>query len=403
MNRRLLILDDEPGILEAYAGILAPRSSPTVRSSRQVAGAAPQPTEAIGAFEPTYVSNGPDALKAIETALTEGRPFAGGFFDVKLGPGWDGIETLKRAKDVDTDFLCVIVTAYQDRSIEDITKLFGETFSDRWDFLSKPFTRGEILQKANNLVANWDRRKREKEYIERIKTQQEQLVRSERLAAVGTLARGIGHEFGNILLSIMGNADLALQTKDPQQMEEALQLVGKSSERAAVILRNLQSMVKKEAIRVPHDIHIPIKEALELVAFELRKQSIALTHQYAKNLPLILMDRIEIGQVFLNLTINAIHAVAGRKGQIHVETKLLDGGVQINFSDNGKGIEPKHLGRIFEPLFTTKEGTGSGIGLSVSKKIIETHQGQIHVNSILGQGTTFAIWLPAADSIRETK
>jgi protein-export SecD/SecF family membrane protein len=88
----------------------------------------------------------------------------GGFFDVKLGPGIDGIETIRQAKDIDPNIMCCIVSAYQDRQIEEIMKIFGDEFSDHWDFLTKPFSSAEITQKANNLISNWNRKEREKEY-----------------------------------------------------------------------------------------------------------------------------------------------------------------------------------------------------------------------------------------------
>lgn len=397
MNHRLLILDDDEGILEAYAAILSPKTNaPVVRSSRAStrtqAAVAPvlQPVQ----YEVTYTKTGLEAISAIEQAYAAGLPYAGGFFDVKLGGELDGIDTIRRIKDIDPDLLCVLVTAYQDRSIEDITNVFGATFSDRWDFLNKPFTKAEILQKANNLTANWDRRRREKEYIEKIKAQQEQLIRAERLAAVGTMARGIGHEFGNILLSIMGHADLALQSKDPAQMEEALKLVGKSSERAAIIIRNLQSMVKTEPKREKVDLVLPIKEALELVGHEIKKKAIKVTEQYAPDLPKTVVNRVEIGQVFLNLIINAIHAMGNKGGEIRITADADENTIRIMVADSGCGITEENLAKIFEPLFTTKGNKGSGIGLSVSKKIIENHGGHISVRSEVGKGTVFLIQIP---------
>ena len=403
MNRRLLILDDESGLLDAYRIILEPgaNSSPmgALVSSRSggsaaaVASSAPSAETEVEIFEPVYVSTGEEAIAAIQKAVQDEQPFVGGFFDVKLGPGIDGIETIRQVKDIDPNMLFVTVTAYQDRNVDEIFKIFGKEFADRWDFMSKPFSRNEIVQKARNLVANWDRKKREKEYLHQIQAQQAQLIKTERLAAVGTLARGIGHEFGNILLGIIGKADLARQKATPEAMTEALKVISNSAERAGVITRNLQTLVKVEGKRESADIRLIIKECFQLVEHELRKGQIEVEESFAQIKP-VNVSKVEIGQVFLNLTLNAVHAMAGKPGKIRVAIEEVQEGVQIDFSDSGCGISKETLTKIFQPLFTTKGDKGSGIGLSVTKKIIDNHQGRISVKSQEGKGTTFRMWLP---------
>lgn len=397
MNKKLLILDDEPEVLDAYREILSPRQDVprAIRSSRRtnavaVTAEAPETLP----FEIEYFSTGLDALKAMEESLKKGAPYAGGFFDVKLGDGIDGIETIRRAKELDPHFLCIIVTAYQDRSVEEITRIFGDDFTDRWTLLNKPFTRAEIVQRANHLISDWDRRKREKEYLKKIQEQQEQLIRAERLAAAGTMARGIGHEFGNILLRILGKSELALTKKDPIEMENALKIIMSSAERAGVIVRNLQSLVKMEAKREEGFLTTPLDEGIELIGHEFKKAKIEVIKQYDPTLPKILMNKVEIGQVFLNLLINSIHAMENTGGKLHLKTSCNSDRIIAEVIDTGCGIEPQNLEKIFEPLFTTKGVRGSGIGLSVSKKIVENHGGTICVSSTIGKGTTFTIFFP---------
>lgn len=401
LNRKILVLDDEPGVLDAYRVILEPAPAPTgIVSSRSRGGAAAAaqaaPQLAAEAFQVQYVSTGPDALNAIRQAVLEGKPFIGGFFDVKLGGEMDGIEVIRQAKDIDAGMQFVMVTAYQDRTVDDISKIFGETFADRWDFLTKPFSRNEIIQKARNLVARWEKQRLEKEYLEQIRAQQDQLVQQERLAAVGTLARGIGHEFGNILLGMMGRSELALQKNDPEAMKEALGLISRSAERAAVITRNLQTLVKAESVFEILDVREPLKDTILLVEHELKKANVKLAEEPAAALPLVNASRVELGQVFLNLMINAAHAMEETKGgTLTVRTAADGGGVSVDITDTGCGIPPENLEKIFRPMFTTKGKKGSGIGLSVTQKIVEGHKGKIGVQSKVGQGTTFRIWLPA--------
>lgn len=160
-NRRLIVVDDEPGLLEAYRTIFSPAAAaPTIVSSRSKAVAPVTAPSGPGPqYEVTYCSTGEDALLKIETAVKAKTPFVGGFFDVKLGPGIDGIETIKRSQGLDPHLLVCIVSAYQDRSLEEIAKVFGEEFDGQWDFLMKPFGRMEIAQKARNMVANWEWRR----------------------------------------------------------------------------------------------------------------------------------------------------------------------------------------------------------------------------------------------------
>jgi signal transduction histidine kinase len=402
VNSRLIVVDDEPGILEAYRIILNPvaANTPRIVSSRRggaaAAVAAPTALPQAGALEVVYVNTGELALQAIEKALKEGKPFAGGFFDVKLGAGIDGIETIRRAKDLDPQLLCCMVTAYQDRSLDEINKIFGVEYSDRWDFLTKPFAHNEIQQKARNLVSNWDRRKREREYLEQIKAQQDQLVRQERLAAIGALARGIGHEFGNILHRIIGIAELALQKDDKEEMKSSLQIIATASERAGVIVRNLQALVKMQVKREAINLYEPMKECLTLIEHELKKASIKVVEDWDGGIGRVNGNKVELSQVFLNLMINAVHAMEAKGGTLTIRSSQKDQSILVEIIDTGCGIPAENLPKLFEPLFTTKGDRGTGIGLSVTRKIVTNHGGAIEVESHVGKGTTFTIVLPAA-------
>jgi len=401
-NSRLIVLDDEPGILDAYRFILSPITPQQgVRSSRRGGNtaAAVAPVAKAEPFEVTYAQTGEQTLELIAKGIEEGHPFVGGFFDVKLGPGMDGIETIRRAQKLDPNILCVIVTAYQDRNIDEINHIFGERFADQWDFLTKPFNRGEILQKARNLVSNWERRDRERRHLTQIEAQQEMMVRQERLAAIGTLARGIGHEFGNILLRIIGRAHVAAMKADPKEMHDSLKLISQSAERAGVIVRNLQSLVRMESKRENGEIRAPLQECLDLMDHELKRVPVEVVLQFPENLPGVRFNRVEMGQVFLNLIINASHALEKtNEAKLTFTARAADGGVTLDIADNGTGIEEENLDKIWDPLFTTKGERGSGIGLSVSRKIVENHGGKISVKSQVGKGTTFQIWLPLAKS-----
>jgi signal transduction histidine kinase len=177
-------------------------------------------------------------------------------------------------------------------------------------------------------------------------------------------------------------------------MEAALQNIVNSAERAGVLVRNLQSLVKMEATREMLSPEVPLREALQLLEFELRKGKVTLVEEGLKSLAPLRLNRVEIGQAFLNIVLNAIQAMEPKGGELRISVIREGGMVGVRFIDHGAGIPVENLPRVFEPLFTTKLGQGSGIGLSVSKRIIENHGGRITVTSEAGKGAEFTTWLP---------
>src|SRR5947209_8391476 len=193
-NRTLLIVDDEPETLKGYSEFLKPRAPTTVRhSSRKPYGTGPATTPALETYNLLLAKSGEEAIELAKTEMKEGRRVAAGFFDVKLEGGMDGLATIHAIKAMDRDIHCVVVTAYHDRTVDEINQLFGEGFKDQWDYLNKPFNQGEIVQKARQMVAAWNNKRR-------LEAMSQQLARSERYAIIGQVARGIGHELGNVLL-----------------------------------------------------------------------------------------------------------------------------------------------------------------------------------------------------------
>lgn len=401
-NRTIIIVDDEPETVKGYVQFLTPAEQNAVRkSSRRAFGTGP--TAAPGtAGAPTadesyrllLAHSGEEALKIVEKEMKEGRRIAAGFFDVKLEGGMDGLATIHAIKSMDPDIHCVVVTAYHDRSVEEINNIFGEQFKDQWDYLNKPFTQGEIVQKARQMTAAWNRKRM-------IEAMNAQLVQTERLAAIGQVARGVGHEFGNILLRIIGKADMALVSKDVAKIHDHVKVIMTAAERAAVIVKNLQSFGKTEPFFQPAVITAALDEALTLMSHELVKFNVTVEKDI-KETPQLQIDVGGLAQVFLNLFINAAHAMPnGGKIKVTVETAAgPEGkpGVVAKVADSGTGIPADVLPKIFDFAFTTKGARGSGIGLSVSKQIVESHHGALTVQTEVGKGTEFSIWVPMRGS-----
>jgi signal transduction histidine kinase len=390
-NRTLLIVDDEPETLKGYVEYLDPKEIvPVRRSSRKLYGTGVVEAPQQERYHLLLAQSGEEAIKLCENEMKNGRRVAAGFFDVKLGAGLDGLATIHAIKAMDREIHCVVVTAYHDRTVEEINQIFGEDFKDQWDYLNKPFTQGEIVQKARQMTAAWNR-KRQLEILS------QQLAKAERLAAVGQVARGIGHEFGNILMRIVGKVDIALNEKDPNKVTEHLKVVAKAAERAGVIVRNLQSFSKTEPQFQFESVIVPLDESISLISHELVKGSVTLEKDF-KQVPNTRIDVGALAQVFLNLMINAIHAMPkGGTLRVNVDQAVNSEGkpgIAIRIVDTGTGIPPEVLPRIFEFAFSTKGDLGSGLGLAVSKDIVEAHKGQILVKTELNKGTEFTIWLP---------
>lgn len=385
INSRLLVVDDEKDIVQAYKDFLAPRASSAPKRSSRTTQIEPASTSSSSGYQILSAHSGMDAVALALSEYKAGRRIAGAFFDVKMEGAIDGLQAIQEIWKIDPDVHCTVVTAYHDRNVDDIDSLFGPRFKDQWDYLNKPFTQAEIVQKARQMIAAWNRKRS-------LEQAQAQLVSSERLAAIGQVARGIHHEFGNFLQTIVGQADLALRLKEVEKVHEKLNLIIQAGERASVIVRNLQSFSKTGAPRAKSDLSKIIQDTLQLLSHEFRKKSIQVVTQTTVCAP-FLGNAAEIEQIFLNLLINAVHALQGG-GKIEIGCKD-DGDSVIGWvKDHGTGIPSDALPHIFEYAFTTKGERGSGLGLSICKDIMDSHQGTITVETELGKGTVFTVRLP---------
>lgn len=223
------------------------------------------------------------------------------------------------------------------------------------------------------------------------------LAQSEKMAAVGELAAGIAHEINNPLTVILANAQL-LQRELPadQDWYEMVDLIHKAGTRALYSVRNLLNFARKEQFEfAPTDINNTVERALEMSRHELVSHSVELVFEPGENLPLLPASANHLQGVWLNLIINGIDAIDKQGGKIKVSTFRQGNDIRVCVSDNGQGISPDALKRIFEPFYTTKDpDRGTGLGLSVCHRVIKQHGGLILVDSQVGKGTTFTVVLP---------
>jgi two-component system NtrC family sensor kinase len=228
----------------------------------------------------------------------------------------------------------------------------------------------------------------------------EKLMRSDRLAMIGQLAAGVAHEINNPLGSILLFSRLTVQQVPATgRARENLDRIEKETKRCHAIVKSLLDFARERKPLVESvDVNLLLDETLKLFEGQFLFQNIHVVKGYGLNLASIPADQSQLQQVFMNIILNAVDAMKG-KGRLGIATaeNAAEGTIEIAISDTGAGIAPENLERVFDPFFTTKGvGHGTGLGLSVSYGIVQSHNGDIAVASVPGSGATFTISLPIA-------
>ncbi len=227
---------------------------------------------------------------------------------------------------------------------------------------------------------------------------EEDLIQNEKLLAIGQLAAGVAHEINNPLTSILANSQMLLLDLNPEQNElvESVTLIEMAARRASKVVENLQSMVRKEKFDFQRlDLNESIQNALMLVSHEFMSRQISIRFTPGVGMPMIVASADHLQGVWINLLMNSIEAIDDVTGEIKIATLFDNGKYYVEIKDTGSGIPEENLEKIFEPFFSTKKARhGTGLGLSLAKRIIQAHDGQILVESAPNQGTRFTIILP---------
>ncbi|QQR91850.1 MAG: response regulator [Myxococcales bacterium] len=428
---RILVVDDNEQIHSDFQKILAPQSSTSSELAALEEALFEKPTSNVPdlSFKIDSAYQGKEALGLVRQAIQENQPYAVAFIDVRMPPGWDGIETTSEIWKVDPDIQIVICTAYSDYSWEQMISILGQ--SDRLLILKKPFNTIEVRQLASALTEKWyairsnrillhglesqvKLRTRDLQNAnEQLRHEMEERLRAERslrrtqkLEALGRLTGGISHEINNPLSYVLANLDFCQVelTKlkeqwreiDVDELCEVIQEAIEGGERIKKIIQDVQAFSRyEEGDTTEVDVVSTMQGAVKLLHNQLHHQVQLVTD--FQEVPLVMADRWRLEQVFVNLIVNALKAMEqdnpNKEIRLTIQTRQ-DGNVVVEVCDNGVGIPEEVMSRIFDPFFTTRDvGEGTGLGLSICRTIINGFQGEIELINNANKGVSAVVTL----------
>jgi C4-dicarboxylate-specific signal transduction histidine kinase len=233
---------------------------------------------------------------------------------------------------------------------------------------------------------------------------QQEIAHFSRVSLMGELSASLAHELNQPLTAIMANAQaaqrfIANDRVDVDEFREILKDIVYDTTRARDVIRNVRTLVKKgEREMSPLHLNEVAEQVVQFLHGDIVGRNLTLKQDLAKNLPSIMGDRTQIQQVLINLLLNAFDAVGANpipRRQVTLATVRENGAVHIRVQDTGPGIKPEHLEHLFQPFFTTK-ANGMGMGLTVSRSIVEAHGGRLWAENLPGSGARLNLTLPAA-------
>ena len=412
-NRRILVVDDQESIREDFRKILAlaGTSAPALTSARAAffGGESAPAAPSIAAYELTLASQGEEACEAAERALHEGRRFAVAFVDVRMPPGIDGLQTIKRLWQSDPELEVVICTAFSDYSFEQIVQELGQ--SARLLILKKPFDPIEVRQLAGALTEKWNVARREAARLSELATANERALSASR--AKSEFLANMSHEIRTPMNALLGYVELLCDPSSaPDERARYAGTIKNASDHLLTILNDILDISRIEASRlvVNHADISPFelaREVLLLLAPQAGERDLALTLEVPRPIPEVIeTDLVRARQILLNLVGNALKFTP--QGGVRVVVRLDEHESSdhrylcVDVIDTGIGIAPRELAKIFEPFSqadgsSTRRYGGTGLGLTISKRLAILLGGDVEAQSEPGQGSTFTLRLYAGE------
>lgn len=242
------------------------------------------------------------------------------------------------------------------------------------------------------------------ELEQQIRILEQELLRAQKLSSVGALASSITHEFNNILTTVINYAKMGVRHKDARTRDKSFDRILSASQRATRITTGMLAYARNTSDRYePVELNRLLEDVLVLVQKDLQIHRIGVDQELQ---PAVwaTANASQIQQILMNLIVNGRQAMKdGGRLKLVIRDNPDEGWAEISVADTGCGIPPEQLQKIFDPFYTTKTADrrgqgGTGLGLSLCRRIIEAHQGRIRVESEVGKGTTFTLKLPRAES-----
>ncbi len=426
MNNRILVIDDTKSIHEDFRKILAPDS--IVATELASARAAFFGTDKEGdgesrptpprTYELTCAFQGEEGLAFVQTAEEHDEPFAVAFVDIRMPPGWDGIQTIKELWKVAPNLHCVICTAYSDYSWDEMVNELG--YTDKLLILKKPFDPTEIRQVASAFTAKWNAAAREAEVMAKL-SQKETEARAyasslETLNKALSTAKASADQMSIMKSDFMMRLTSEVSTHLNAILDELVEDgrtegIDDALDRSQRLLETIDKVIDFTQVEGglmmirndPCDIREVIDDLEQTYRSRAEAKNLKLEFRISESVPsCIRTDPGRLCQVLGYLVDNAIRYTDEGRVHLSVATEPTDNWnrsrIRFDITDTGRGIGQDRMGRVFEPFSsrTTEEiAEGSGLGLTVAKQIARLLGGDVHFDSLPGEGCTFTLRLEA--------
>ncbi len=410
-NLRILIVDDNRAIHDDFRKILCVRRDEAEldAAGSMLFGEIPVAVPPAR-FELASAFQGAEALEMVKAAVLANRPFAVAFIDVRMPPGWDGIETTDRIWQVSPDLQVVISTAYSDYPWSDLNQKLGRT--DRWLILKKPFDNVEVLQLAASLTSKWNTGQKLMGQMADLEMRVSDRTRDLHAAKMGAEASNhakgrflanMSHEIRTPMNGVLGMTQLLLETRLTAQQRQLADSIRFSADALLVVINDILDFSRNEAGKlvfasVDFDLREVIEQVLESLARQAYPKNIELTDRFPADLPThYLGDPGRVRQVLLNLLGNAIKFTDSGEVGLSLSAEGEVGSpkcLRFEIRDTGIGISPEAQANLFQAFSladgsTTRRFGGTGLGLAISRQLVERMGGQIGLRSEPGRGSTF--------------